>query len=93
MSERLQVPVPGGAAGGAAMSTQSPDGRNDEVVDWADLGQRMWDFLTGREAAIHYTFEDLAVEVPRDTGPSAPRATWRLHGTVTVTSSDRVSGT
>lgn len=72
-------------------STQSPDGHRDEVVDWGDLGQRMWDFLTGRRAAIHYSFEDLAVEVPRDTGPQAPRAVWKLHGTVTVTSSDERS--
>lgn len=63
----------------------------DEVVDWVDLGQRMWDFLTGREAAIHYRFEDMAVEVPRDTGPAAPRATWKLHGTLTITTSDRVA--
>lgn len=77
---------------GASMSSQSPDGHNDEVVDWGDLGQRMWDFLTGREAAINYTFDDFAVEVPRDTGSQAPRAVWKLRGTVTVTSSDRVTG-
>jgi len=63
----------------------------DEVVDWVDLGQRMWDFLTGRQAAIHYRFEDMAVEVPRDTGPQAPRATWKLHGTLTITTTDRVA--
>lgn len=70
------------------------DGRrpgNDEVIDWVDLGQRMWDFLTGRQAAIHYRFEDMAVEVPRDTGPQAPRATWKLHGTLTITTTDRVA--
>lgn len=72
-----------------ALSTQSPDGRStDEVVDWTDLGRRMWDFLTGREAAIHYTFEDMSVEVPRDTGQNAPRATWKLDGTLTVTTTD-----
>ncbi|WP_193609657.1 hypothetical protein [Nocardioides lijunqiniae] len=60
----------------------------DEVVDWTDLGQRMWSFLTGREAAIHYRFEGMEVEVPRDTGAQAPRATWRLNGTLTVTTSE-----
>lgn len=60
----------------------------EEVVDWSDLGQRMWSFLTGREAAIHYRFEDMAVEVPRDTGPKAPRATWKLSGTLTITTSE-----
>lgn len=75
------------------MTTDGSTGpaRDDETLDWVDLGQRMWDFLTGREAAIHYRFEDMAVEVPRDTGPDAPRATWRLHGTLTVTTHDRTS--
>jgi len=82
---------PGGAPG-AAMSTQSPDGSRDEVVDWGDLAARMWSFLTGRQAAIHYAFEDVAIEVPRDTGPTAPRATWKIHGTITVTSTDNASG-
>ena len=70
-----------------ASSTQSLDGQ-DDVLDWTDLGQKMWDFLTGRQAAIHYTFEDMSVEVPRDTGADAPRATWKLSGTMTITTSD-----
>ena len=73
-------------------STQSVENsagdRTSEVVDWTDLGQRMWSFLTGREAAIHYSFEEMAIEVPRDTGANAPRATWKLNGTLTVTTSD-----
>lgn len=60
-----------------------------QVVDWTELGQRMWSFLTGREAAIHYSFENMSVEVPRDTGASAPRATWRIDGTLTITTSER----
>ncbi|WP_310528165.1 hypothetical protein [Nocardioides sp.] len=70
------------------LNNQLTDERSDEVVDWTDLGQRMWSFLTGREAAIHYSFEDMAIEVPRDTGASAPRATWKLNGTLTITTSD-----
>lgn len=72
-----------------SVSSQSPEQTNPEVVDWAHLAQRMWSFLTGREAAIHYSFEDMAIEVPRDTGVNAPRATWKLNGTLTVTTSDR----
>ncbi|MGB0101504.1 MAG: hypothetical protein WBP61_14600 [Nocardioides sp.] len=70
------------------ISSQSVDGGTSEVVDWTDLGQRMWSFLTGREAAIHYSFEEMSIEVPRDTGSNAPRATWKLNGTLTVTTSD-----
>ena len=57
----------------------------DKVVDWTDLGREMWSFLTGRQAAINYRFIDMSVEVPRDTGPEAPRATWKLNGTLQVT--------
>ena len=71
------------------MSSQSLSGTNEEVVNWTDLGARMWTFLTGREAAIHYAFTDMSVEVPRDTGSQAPRATWKLNGTLTITTSDK----
>jgi len=77
---------------GPVMSTREP-GASDDVVDWTDLGARMWEFLTGRQAAIHYRFEDMAIEVPRDTGVQAPRATWKLNGTLTITTTDaRVDG-
>jgi hypothetical protein len=64
---------------------------DSEVVDWTDLGREMWSFLTGREAAINYRFIDLAVEVPRDTGTDAARATWKLNGTLQITTRDNVS--
>ena len=64
------------------------NGSSDEVVDWSDLGQKMWSFLTGREAAINYRFIDMSVEVPRDTGAQAPRATWKLNGTLQVTTAE-----
>ncbi len=71
-----------------AVSSQSVGGSSSEVVDWSDLGARMWTFLTGREAAINYTFTDMSVEIPRDTGSNAPRATWKIDGTLTVTTND-----
>ena len=37
----------------------------------------MWSYLTGRDAAINYSFVDMAIEVPRDTGAEARRATWK----------------
>lgn len=65
--------------------------QQSENVDWGDLGREMWSFLTGREAAINYTFIDMAVEVPRDTGAEAPRATWKLNGTLQVTTRDNAT--
>ncbi len=52
----------------------------------------MWSFLTGKGAAIDYTFVDMKIEVPRETGPSSPRATWKLDGTLRITTSDRDGG-
>lgn len=72
------------------MSIQQNHSR-DEVLDWTDLGREMWSFLTGRQAAINYRFIDMAVEVPRDTGPDAPRATWKLNGTLQVTTRDEAT--
>jgi hypothetical protein len=89
-------PAPSDAASAknerAAMTTlgNQPDGTSRDV-DWADLGAAMWDYLTGRGAAINYTFEDMAVEVPRDTGHDAPRATWVLNGNLRITTSDDAS--
>ena len=51
----------------------------------------MWSYLTGKGAAIDYTFVDMTVEVPRDTGADAPRAIWKLDGTLRITTSDRDS--
>ena len=74
------------------MSTDtSATGSDQQVVDWTDLGREMWSFLTGREAAINYRFIDMAVEVPRDTGAQAPRATWKLNGTLQVTTRDNTA--
>ena len=69
----------------------SNHGGDQQVVDWTDLGREMWSFLTGREAAINYRFIDMAVEIPRDTGPEAPRATWKLNGTLQVTTRDNAA--
>ncbi|GAC1383409.1 MAG: hypothetical protein NVSMB48_16580 [Marmoricola sp.] len=63
----------------------------DGVVDWSDLGREMWSFLTGRQAEVNYRLVDLTVEVPRDTGPDAPRAIWKLDGTIQVTTTDNAS--
>ena len=70
-----------------------PSSQSSDVIYWTDLGREMWSFLTGREAAINYRFIDMAVEVPRDTGAESPRATWKLNGTLQVTTKDNASST
>lgn len=63
-----------------------------KVTSFADLGKEMWSYLTGKGAAINYEFRDMIVEVPRETGPDAKRATWRLNGTLRITTAEGVSG-
>ncbi len=72
------------------MNSTPQSSTDHQVVDWTDLGREMWSFLTGREAAINYRFIDMAVEVPRDTGAQAPRATWKLNGTLQITTAEGV---
>ncbi|AZI57977.1 hypothetical protein EH165_07300 [Nakamurella antarctica] len=62
-----------------------------EVSSFADLGKEMWSYLTGKGAAINYEFKDMIVEVPRSTGDNAPRANWRLNGTLRITTSEGAS--
>ncbi len=73
----------------ATAQAHATDLKDKDIVDWADLGEGMWSYLTGRGAAINYNFVDMAIEIPRDTGPEAPRATWKLNGTLRITTSDQ----
>ena len=75
-----------GTSDNTAGTAAGPDGH--VIQDWTDLGKEMWSYLTGKSAVINYTFIDMAVEVPRDIGPDAPRATWKLNGTLRVTTSE-----
>ncbi len=56
---------------------------------FVDLGMALYERLTGRGAAINYEFKNMTVEVPRDTGQGAPRATWKLDGTLRITTDEK----
>jgi hypothetical protein len=69
----------------------TPDTENpmsDEMTTWPDLAEGLYERLTGRGTTITYGFDDLVVEVPGATGADAPRAAWRLHGTLHVRTSE-----
>jgi hypothetical protein len=63
----------------------------DTSTSFADLGKEMWDYLTGKNAAINYKFVDMQVEVPQRTGPDSPRAVWKLNGTLRITTEEHAS--
>lgn len=60
-----------------------------ETTTFVDLGMALYERLTGRGAAINYEFKDMMVEVPRDTGADSPRATWKLNGTLRITTDEK----
>jgi hypothetical protein len=61
----------------------------DESTTWPDLAVGLYDRLTGRNAEIAYDFDEMAVAVPSGTGEDTDHATWRLNGTVTITTRER----
>ena len=71
-------------------SSMAPE-TTTQATSFVDLGKQMWSYLTGQGAAINYEFVDMVVEVPRETGPEAPRAVWKLNGTLRITTAEGVS--
>jgi len=61
----------------------------DETTTWPDLAISLYDRLTGRGAEITYEFEDMEIEVPSKVGEDADHATWRMDGTVRITTQER----
>jgi hypothetical protein len=61
----------------------------DEPKTWPDLAVGLYDRLTGRNAEIAYDFDEMEVAVPSGLGEDTDHATWRLNGTVTITTRER----
>lgn len=59
------------------------------TTDITEFGREMWSYLTGKGATVEYSFDNMSVEVPKTTGPDAQRATWKLHGTIRIKTTDR----
>lgn len=55
---------------------------------WPELAESLYERLTGRGSEISYRFENMEIEVPRDTKPGSPRATWRFHGTLHISTKE-----
>ncbi len=61
---------------------------DSDVTTWPQLAEGLYSFLTGRGAMIEYAFDNMEVMVPRDTGPEAPGAKWRINGTLRIRTSE-----
>jgi hypothetical protein len=73
----------------SSTTTSTTDGTGAATpTDIREFGHELWSFLTGKGAVIEYELDDMTVEVPRTTGPDAPRATWKMNGTLRIRTSD-----
>ena len=63
--------------------------KQQDVTTWPDLAEGLYAFLTGRGATIEYSFDNMTVLVPRDTGSDAPQARWHVDGTLRVRTAER----
>ena len=69
------------------MSTEDAADREEisETTSWPELGIALYDRLTGRNATIEYTFEEMEIAVPSKAGQDAEHAYWEIDGTVSIT--------
>ena len=59
-----------------------------QTTTWPELAEGLYGFLTGRGAAIEYTFENMQVWVPSSTHPDSPSACWKLNGALKIKTSE-----
>lgn len=59
------------------------------INTWPELAVGLFDKLDERDARIDYMFEDFTVEVPSHVGNGANHATWKLNGTVKISTSSK----
>ena len=62
-----------------------------DTRSWPDLAIGLYDKLTGRDAEISYSFENFQLDIPSSTSPDAEHASWRMNGTLKVTTRNGVT--
>lgn len=51
---------------------------------WPELAIGLFEQLTGKNAEIIYSFEEMSIQIPSGTGASAELAPWKLDGTMRI---------
>lgn len=57
---------------------------SNETHNWPELAIGLYEHLTGKNAEIIYTFDNMRVGVPSSTGDDAKIASWHLDGTMKI---------
>ena len=63
------------------------DNTSKSSNQWADLLSELFDRLTGKEAEVTYTFDNLEINVPEASGPDGKalgRAKWTINGKILI---------
>lgn len=55
-----------------------------ETHTWPELAIGLYEQLTGKNAEIIYSFDDMKIEIPSGTGDNARHAPWRMDGTIRI---------
>jgi hypothetical protein len=65
----------------------SSDNTSKSSGQWADLLADLFDKLTGKEAEVTYTFDNLEINVPEAVGPDGKTlgsAKWTINGKILI---------
>jgi hypothetical protein len=68
-------------------NTTSSKSGSKSTGQWADLLAELFDRLTGKEAEVSYTFENLEINVPEAVGPDGKTlgsAKWTINGRILI---------
>ncbi len=65
---------------------------NQDSQTWPELAIDLYDKLTGRDAEISYSFDNLEVFVPSSTSPDAQHAKWKFNGSLRISTRNRSAG-
>jgi hypothetical protein len=69
------------------MTNSSSDKSSKYAGQWADLLADLFDKLTGKEAEVTYTFDNLEINVPEAVGPDGKTlgsAKWTINGKILI---------
>jgi hypothetical protein len=56
----------------------------NEIGTWGQLAESLYEFLNRRNTTIEYSFDNMVVGVPKETGADSPQANWKLNGTLRI---------
>jgi hypothetical protein len=59
------------------------------TTTWPELAIGLFEKLNERDARIDYVFENMVIEVPSHAGGDASHATWKLNGTLKISTSSK----